>query len=71
MFRDDLVFLIFLYQRYIYPIDKKRANEFGCAPCIPVHSPAQSCAQRRHLLLIPASLGESGSLPGMLLLVMS
>ena len=31
VFRDDLVFLIFLYQRYIYPIDKKRANEFGCA----------------------------------------
>ena len=31
MFRDDLIFLIFLYQRYIYPIDKKRPNEFGCA----------------------------------------
>ena len=30
MFRDDLIFLIFLYQRYIYPIDKKRPNEFGC-----------------------------------------
>ena len=27
--RDDLIFLIVLYQRYIYPIDKKRVNEFG------------------------------------------
>ena len=33
VFRDDLIFLIFLYQRYIYPIDKKRANEFGCGLC--------------------------------------
>ncbi|KAA8496006.1 CLPTM1-like membrane protein cnrB [Porphyridium purpureum] len=28
-FRDDIVFVIFLYQRYIYPVDKKRVNEFG------------------------------------------
>lgn len=27
--RDDIVFLIYLYQRWIYPVDKKRANEFG------------------------------------------
>lgn len=27
--RDDLVFLIYLYQRYLYPIDKARANEYG------------------------------------------
>ena len=30
-FRDDVVFLIFLYQRYLYPVDKRRANEFGVA----------------------------------------
>ena len=30
-FRDDLVFLIFLYQRWCYPVDKKRANEYGYA----------------------------------------
>lgn len=29
MFRDDVVFLIFLYQRWIYPVDKTRVNEFG------------------------------------------
>jgi hypothetical protein len=28
-FRDDIVFLIFLYQRWIYPVDKARVNEFG------------------------------------------
>ena len=27
--RDDLVFFVVLYQRYLYPIDKKRADEFG------------------------------------------
>lgn len=28
-FRDDIVFCIFLYQRWIYKVDKKRVNEFG------------------------------------------
>lgn len=28
-FRDDIVFLIFLYQKWIYPVDKTRRNEFG------------------------------------------
>lgn len=27
--RDDVVFLIVLYQRYIYPVDTSRVNEFG------------------------------------------
>jgi len=27
--RDDLIFVIYLYQRWIYPVDKKRINEFG------------------------------------------
>lgn len=29
--RDDIVFFIFLYQRWIYPIDKTRPNEYGVA----------------------------------------
>ncbi|XVE83478.1 hypothetical protein DITRI_Ditri16bG0091300 [Diplodiscus trichospermus] len=29
VFRDDLIFLIYVYQRWIYPVDKKRINEFG------------------------------------------
>ncbi|XP_045479554.1 cleft lip and palate transmembrane protein 1 homolog isoform X1 [Harmonia axyridis] len=28
-FRDDIIFLIFLYQKWIYPVDKRRKNEFG------------------------------------------
>ncbi|KAG9052994.1 hypothetical protein FS842_008922 [Serendipita sp. 407] len=28
-FRDDVVFLIFLYQRWIYRVDTKRINEYG------------------------------------------
>ncbi|XP_011403233.1 PREDICTED: cleft lip and palate transmembrane protein 1-like protein [Amphimedon queenslandica] len=29
VFRDDLVFLVYLYQRWLYPVDKSRVNEFG------------------------------------------
>merc|ERR1711955_184730 len=28
-FRDDVVFFIFLYQRYIYKMDPTRVNEYG------------------------------------------
>jgi hypothetical protein len=28
-FRDDLIFCVFLYQRYIYPTDLSRVNEYG------------------------------------------
>merc|ERR1712127_347912 len=28
-FRDDIVFFCYLYQRYLYPVDTKRLNEFG------------------------------------------
>lgn len=27
--RDDIVFFIFLFQAYIYRVDKSRCNEFG------------------------------------------
>jgi len=29
VFRDDLIFLIYIYQRYKYPVDAKRVNEYG------------------------------------------
>ncbi|KMZ64783.1 putative Cleft lip and palate transmembrane protein [Zostera marina] len=29
VFRDDLIFVIFIYQKWIYPVDKKRINEYG------------------------------------------
>lgn len=25
----DVIFLIYLYQKWVYPVDKKRVNEFG------------------------------------------
>lgn len=28
-FRDDAVFIVYLYQRWLYPVDKTRANEYG------------------------------------------
>ncbi|PAV61682.1 hypothetical protein WR25_04322 [Diploscapter pachys] len=28
-FRDDVVFVIYLYQKWLYPVDYKRVNEFG------------------------------------------
>jgi len=28
-FRDDIVFAVFLYQRWVYRVDKSRRNEFG------------------------------------------
>jgi hypothetical protein len=29
VFRDDVIFCIFLYQRWIYRVDPTRVNEFG------------------------------------------
>ncbi|KAL3148018.1 hypothetical protein ABBQ38_014310 [Trebouxia sp. C0009 RCD-2024] len=29
VFRDDLVFLVYIYQRWAYRVDKRRPNEFG------------------------------------------
>jgi hypothetical protein len=28
-FRDDIIFFVYLYQRWIYPVDKTRPNEYG------------------------------------------
>ncbi|ETO08591.1 hypothetical protein RFI_28796, partial [Reticulomyxa filosa] len=33
-FRDDVIFLIYLYQKWIYPIDYSRTNEYGYQPKI-------------------------------------
>lgn len=31
-FRDDLIFFVYLYQRWAYPVDSHRTNEFGQGP---------------------------------------
>lgn len=36
VFRDDIIFLIFIYQRWIYRVDKTRVNEFGFSDQSPV-----------------------------------
>lgn len=28
-FRDDVIFVIYLYQMYVYKIDRSRVNEYG------------------------------------------
>ncbi|XP_025410544.1 cleft lip and palate transmembrane protein 1 homolog [Sipha flava] len=38
-FRDDVVFFIFLYQRWIYRVDPTRVNEFGYAAESPEEQP--------------------------------
>lgn len=41
-FRDDIVFFIFLYQRWIYRVDPKRVNEFGTSAENPSGNAANS-----------------------------
>lgn len=43
-FRDDIIFFINLYQRWIYKIDKKRVNEFGTSGETPEEHEARMAA---------------------------
>ena len=43
----DIIFFIYLYQRYIYPVDRKRVNEFGItgeadSVAVPTEEPSQT-----------------------------
>ncbi len=61
--RDDVVFLVYLYQRWLYPVDPKRVNGERPPPCgrqrCAEASPRQSTAfrwsrpSRRSLRLLP------------------
>jgi len=44
--RDDVVFVIFLYQRRIYPVDLRRANEYGYAYESSEPGPSEDAEQR-------------------------
>lgn len=46
-FRDDVVFVIYLYQRYLYPVDKARVNEFGEAFADTPSTPADSKKKKK------------------------
>lgn len=62
VFRDDLVFLVYIYQRWIYRVDMKRVNEFGFvgedpnAPEAPALTDGAAPA-----LAAPTGDGESGA----------
>eukprot|EP00192_Tetraselmis_astigmatica_P024363 CAMPEP_0117696940 /NCGR_PEP_ID=MMETSP0804-20121206/28945_1 /TAXON_ID=1074897 /ORGANISM="Tetraselmis astigmatica, Strain CCMP880" /LENGTH=312 /DNA_ID=CAMNT_0005511121 /DNA_START=300 /DNA_END=1238 /DNA_ORIENTATION=+ len=45
VFRDDLIFLIFVYQRWIYRVDKSRVNEFGFSEEAPQEEGAATMTQ--------------------------
>jgi hypothetical protein len=49
-FRDDIVFLIYVYQRWIYRVDPKRMNEFGTSGEMETNPTA-----------VPIADGEAGS----------
>jgi hypothetical protein len=42
VFRDDVVFLIYLYQRWAYRVDKSRVNEFGFSDKAPEDMPTET-----------------------------
>jgi hypothetical protein len=46
VFRDDVVFLMYIYQRWIYRVDKTRVNEFGFSDKAPEGTPAVTSASQ-------------------------
>jgi hypothetical protein len=46
----DIIFFIYLYQRYIYPVDRTRVNEYGTtgetdSAVVPVENDASKSSQ--------------------------
>lgn len=44
-FRDDIIFLIYLYQRWAYRVDPKRVNEYGTSLEHPEGEPEQAAIE--------------------------
>mmetsp|Transcript_8115 Transcript_8115/g.24117 ORF Transcript_8115/g.24117 Transcript_8115/m.24117 type:complete len:668 (-) Transcript_8115:416-2419(-) len=67
VFRDDLVFVVFLYQRWIYRIDPTRVNEFGWSPEAPADAVEGTPASATGAVALPptaaaaATTGESAA----------
>ena len=55
-FRDDIIFLIYLYQRYIYRVDHSRINEFG------VSGDDIAEAERKNQVTVVDNDGESAKM---------
>lgn len=64
VFRDDIVFLIFLYQRWIYRVDKTRANEFGFAEAEAAAAAAAAAAAGESTEVLPAAAAANGAEAG-------
>jgi len=71
VFRDDVIFLIFLYQRWIYPVDKKRGvqmpadddDDTAAPTTATAASPIDGAAREAAVLADPAP--ESAQLTGL------
>jgi len=59
VFRDDLVFAVLIYQRWIYPVDKKRVNEFGFSDEPPPDAPAIDAAAPDAAEAAPEPIGAN------------
>lgn len=46
VFRDDIIFLIYLYQRWAYRVDPSRVNEYGTSLEHPQGAPEEEQEQR-------------------------
>lgn len=59
VFRDDLVFLVYIYQRWIYRVDKSRVNEFGFSDAPPPGAGNDAPAALAGAAEDPASLADA------------
>ena len=59
VFRDDVVFAAFLYQRWIYRVDKSRVNEFGFAGEAQARKKARTRRRRKGSWSRDKSVGSS------------
>ncbi|KRY34960.1 Cleft lip and palate transmembrane protein 1 [Trichinella spiralis] len=53
-FRDDVVFVIYLYQRWVYRVDPKRVNEFGISG--EDLQKASSSSSSKHQIIVDADI---------------
>ncbi|XP_037272495.1 putative lipid scramblase CLPTM1 [Rhipicephalus microplus] len=60
-FRDDIVFLIFLYQRWIYRVDPTRVNEFGTSAVDDATPEMAAAAEQPNGALPTAEAGDDST----------
>uniref|UniRef100_A0A1I8FTN5 Cleft lip and palate associated transmembrane protein 1 n=1 Tax=Macrostomum lignano TaxID=282301 RepID=A0A1I8FTN5_9PLAT len=61
--RDDVIFFIYLYQRYIYPMDPKRVNEYGVSQEM-LQQPEQDVANAAETPAVPEAVEEETASSG-------